>query len=170
LGLLQGSRLRAATAIAAILCAGALHAEDWRSYRNTRFGTTADVPKDWTMSEAPENADGRVFTSPDKRSEIIVYGGFRIFQKAQEIADRLAPGEGETITYERQAKDWLAVSGTKGERIFYRKSLLSCHGTIWNSVSIEYPASQKKKFDALVTRVARSLRPGRAEGLVTDCP
>ncbi|MBG0811603.1 hypothetical protein IY145_19825 [Methylosinus sp. H3A] len=153
----------------AILCSSDLHAEGWRSYHNPRFGTTADVPKDWSMGAAPENDDGRVFTSPDKRSVIIVYGGFRTFQKEQEIADRLAPGEGETITYKRRSKDWVAVSGTKGDRIFYRKSLLSCRGAVWNNVSIEYPASEKKKFDALVTRVSHSLRPGRAEGLVTDC-
>ncbi|MBY6243720.1 hypothetical protein K3F48_21440 [Methylosinus sp. Sm6] len=155
---------------AAVLWAGALHAEGWRSYRNARFGTTADVPKDWTMGEAPENEDGRVFTSPDKQSRVIVYGGFRTDQKEQEFADRLAPGEGETVSYRRQGKDWLAVSGTKGDRIFYRKSLLSCNGAVWNTISVDYPASIKKKLDPLVTRIARSLRPGRSDAHMTDCP
>lgn len=122
------------------------------------------------MGDAPENADGRVFASPDKQSRIIVSGGFRAFQKEQEFADRLAPGVAETVTYRRKGKDWLAVSGTKGDRIFYRKSLLSCNGTVWNSVAIDYPASQKKKFDPLVTRVARSLRGGPSDQHMTDCP
>jgi serine/threonine-protein kinase len=157
-------------AIAAILYAGAVHAQGWRSYRNARFGTTADVPKDWTMGEAPENDDGRVFTAPDKQSQIIVFGGFRTAQKEQELADRLAPGVGETVTYRRKGKNWIAVSGTKGDRIFYRKSLLSCNGAVWNSVAIDYPSSQKKTFDPLVTRVAHSLRAGRSDAYMTDCP
>ncbi|WP_244635080.1 hypothetical protein [Methylosinus sp. C49] len=155
--------------VAALLCAGPSQAEAWIAYRNARFGTTADLPKGWTMGEAPENDDGRVFTSPDRQAEIAVYGGYRAFQKDQEFADRLAPGEGESVTYAKKGKDWVVVSGTKGDRIFYRRSLLSCRGEIWNNVSIEYPASQKKKFDALVTRVSRSLRAGRSDGLVTGC-
>jgi hypothetical protein len=161
--------LLTATVAAAILANAAL-AEGWRVYRNARFGTTADVPKDWTMGEAPENDDGRVFTSPDERARIIVSGGFRTDQKEQEFADRLGPGEGETVTYRRREKDWLAVSGTKGDRIFYRKALLSCNGTVWNSVAIDYPAAQKKTFDRLVTRVARSLRAGASDAHMTDCP
>lgn len=166
----RGSKLRSMATIAAVFYASALYAEGWRSYHNARFGTTAVAPKDWTMGEPPENDDGRVFTSPDNRAEIIVSGSFRAFQKEQEIADRLAPGDGESITYKKTGKDWLVVSGTKGDRIFYRKSLLSCNGAIWNNLSIEYPASEKKKFDPLVTRVARSLRPGRSERRMTDCP
>ncbi len=155
--------------VATLLCAGALHAEAWLAYRNARFGTTADVPKGWTMGAAPENEGGRVFTSPDKQAEIIVYGGYRAFQKDQEFADRFAPGEGETVTYSKKGRDWVVVSGVKGDRIFYRRSLLSCKGAIWNNVSIEYPASQKKRFDPLVTRISRSLRAGRSDGLVTGC-
>lgn len=155
---------------AAILVMSAAHAESWRRYRNARFGASADVPKDWTMGEAPENDDGRVFTSPDKQSQITVYGGFRTSQKEQEVATLLEPGEGETVTYRRQGRDWVAVSGTKGDRIFYRRSLLSCNGTVWNNVSIDYPAAQKKNFDPLVTHVARSLRPGRTDRRITDCP
>ncbi|OBS53418.1 hypothetical protein A8B73_06405 [Methylosinus sp. 3S-1] len=156
--------------MAVVLLASAALAESWRQYRNARFGTTADVPADWTMGEAPENDDGRVFASPDGRAQITVSGGFRTDQKAQEFADRLAPGKGETVTYRRRAKDWLAVSGTKGDRIFYRKALLSCNGTVWNSVAIDYPAAQKKKLDPLVTRVARSLRAGPGDAHMTDCP
>ena len=31
---------------------------------------------------------------------------------------------------------------------------------VWNSVSIEYPAAEKKAYDALVTHVAGSLKRG----------
>jgi hypothetical protein len=48
---------------------GAL-ADDWRSYHNDRFGTTADVPAAWKMQPPPENDDGRIFVSPDGGEEI----------------------------------------------------------------------------------------------------
>jgi serine/threonine-protein kinase len=36
--------------------------------------------------------------------------------------DRIARQEGETVTYFRREPDWIAVSGFKGGRIFYRKA------------------------------------------------
>jgi hypothetical protein len=164
-------RKKLATAmVAAALSASVAQAEGWRLYRNARFGVTADVPKDWTMGDAPDNDDGRVFTSPDRQSQITVSGGFRTSQKEQELAALLEPREGETVTYRRKGKDWIAISGTKGDRIFYRKSLLSCKGAVWNNVAIDYPAAKKKTFDSIVTRVSRSLRPGRSDHHMTDCP
>ena len=62
----------------------------------------------------------------------------------------------------------VVVSGTKGDSIFYRKSILSCRDQVWNSVSIEYPAAEKKAFDAIVTHVAGSLKAGQSEQ-VAEC-
>ncbi|MEF3365514.1 hypothetical protein V3H18_03085 [Methylocystis sp. 9N] len=144
--------------VLAAFAAQSASAESWRAYHNPRFGTTAEVPQGWRMGAPPENNDGRVFTSPDGRAEIIVSGMFSIGPRKEEFALRLGPLEGETIEYERRGRDWLVVSGVKGEKIFYRKSLLSCRDTIWNSVFLEYPASEKDKYDPLVGHVAASLR------------
>ena len=54
------------------------------------------------------------------------------------------------------------VSGTRGDTIFYAKHILSCGDQIWNNVHLEYPATEKAAYDALVTHVAGSLRPGRS--------
>jgi serine/threonine-protein kinase len=144
-------------------------AEGWRSYHNTRFGVTADAPAEWTMGVAPENNDGRVFVSPDKRAEIIISGIFAVSSRGEEIASRLAPNEGETVTYKKRGSASVVVSGIKGDKIFYRKSMLSCHDTIWNDLSIEYPASEKAKYDALVAHVASSLRPGSGYDWIGKC-
>lgn len=145
-------------AVFAILAAQSASAESWRAYHNERFGTTAEVPEGWRMGAPPENNDGRVFTSPDGRAEIVVSGMFSIGPRSEEFALRLGPLDGEIIEYDRRGRDWLVVSGVKGEKIFYRKSLLSCGDTIWNSVALEYPASEKEKYDPLVAHVAASLR------------
>ena len=49
-----------------------------------------------------------------------------------------------------------------------RKSILACRNQIWDSVSIEYPAAEKKAFDTIVTHVAGSLKAGPSEQ-VAEC-
>lgn len=149
------------TFLALILASAAL-AQDWRAYTNPRFGTRAEVPRDWTMGPAPENDDGRVFTAPDGRATVTVYGSLHVFDSIDEALKIYeTPQPGETLTYTQRGPRTITVSGTRGERIFYRKAILSCRDRIWNGVAIEYPAAQKRDFDALVTRVAKSLRGGQ---------
>jgi hypothetical protein len=148
---------------------GDSRAETWRSYHNTRFGTAADVPASWTMGPEPADDDGRRFTSPDEHAEITISGMFANVDTDDELASRLEAGEGETIKFKKRQGKWVVVSGTKGDRIFYRKTLLSCGDSIANDLWIEYPAAEKEKHDALVARVAASLRPGRGYGMTTKC-
>jgi hypothetical protein len=151
-----------------LLACGAL-ADGWRSYHNDRFGTTADVPAAWKMQPPPENDDGRIFVSPDGRGQIIVNGNYAGVVDPDELGYRLQPTEGETIAYKRRKSDWAVVSGTKGDRIFYRKTRLSCGGTIANNLSIEYPASEKGRYDSVVAHVEASLKPGKGWGIDKKC-
>lgn len=144
-------------------------AENWRSYHNDRFGTTADVPVGWKMEPPPANDDGRIFTSPDGRVELIVNGMFAGVADPDELGSRLKPMEGETITYKQRMGNWVVVSGTKGDKIFYRKTLLTCRKTVANNISIEYPAAEKEKYNALVAHVGASLKPGKGYGVGIKC-
>lgn len=152
-----------------LLTGAAALADGWRTYHNTRFGTTADVPAAWIMGPEPENNDGRVFTSPDGRAAITVSGVYANVGTGDELASRLVAGEGETVTFKKRRGKWVVISGTKGDRIFYRKTLLSCRDAIANDLSIEYPAAEKEKFDGLVAHVAASLRPGEGYGDGKNC-
>ncbi|MDT3685887.1 MAG: hypothetical protein RO009_12705 [Pseudorhodoplanes sp.] len=148
-------------ALALILATSAL-AQDWRVYSNPRFGTRAEVPRDWSMGPAPENDDGRVFTSPDGSATITIYGSLHVLDSIDEAMKIYeTPKDGETITYRQRRKRTITVSGTRGERIFYRRAILTCRDQVWNGVAIDYPAARKQEFDALVTRVAKSLRGGQ---------
>ena len=71
--------------------------------------------------------------------------------------DAIAFRSGETITYQRRTRSWIAVSGYRGDNIFYRKSNLACGGTRWNNVEFIYPRADKKRLDAMVTSVARGM-------------
>jgi serine/threonine-protein kinase len=153
-----------ALALAFVLAAAPAFAQQrWHTYFNERFGTTAQVPVDWRPGPEPENGDGLVFTSPDGGASISVYGGLHVLGSIKEHIDMIAEGsDGETVTYLRRDRRAVTVSGTKGDRIFYRRSILACRDTIWHTVAIEYPAARKSAFDALVARAAGSLRQGRS--------
>ncbi len=155
------SRTKLLLVFALISCAFHANAESWRIYHNTRFGATAQIPANWSMDPAPENNDGRSFTSPDKRAKIVIAGIFAGTPRPDEdIALRAKPNDGEVVTYEKRGIRWIVVSGTKGNVIFYRKSILTCGNSIWNDFSIEYPFAEKEKYDALVKHVAASLHGG----------
>lgn len=143
----------------AILFTFGANAETWRTIHTARFGTTAEVPANWVMDPPPENDDGRVFRSPNGRAQIIVSGIYAIEEgtNAEKMASEGEPEIGTTITYEKRGPDWKVISGIKGGRIFYMKSILTCHDTIWNHLWIEYPEDEKHKYDALVTHVSATL-------------
>jgi serine/threonine-protein kinase len=145
-----------------LLCASLpAAAETYRSYANERFGATADVPASWRAGPPPENGDGLIFRSPDGSAALTVSGSLNIADSVDEaMRDQAAPNDGEAVTYRKSGKRHVTVSGTKGDRIFYRKSILVCGDQIWNSIHLEYPARDKKTYDALVTHVAKSLRGG----------
>jgi hypothetical protein len=157
-------RHRLVFVLGALIAAGSAQAAGWRSYHNDRFGTSADYPQGWVMGSAPENDDGRAFTSPDNKANITISGIFSSPPVADEIAERLKPDDGETITFHVQKPNGVTVSGTKGDMIFYRKSILSCG--IWNDLVVDYPAAQKAAFDPIVTHIAASLKAGRGSDFV----
>ncbi len=157
---------RTAAIVAAFLAfASAAHAEGWKRYRNDRFGVSADYPADWTMGPEPANDDGRQFFSPDAQASLTISGMFAVDGRAEEMAEKARPLDGENVTYSAKGANWLALSGTRGDKIFYRKSLLSCRNQVWNDVEIEYAAEDKSKYDALVAHVAASLKPGKGFGV-----
>jgi hypothetical protein len=63
----------------------------------------------------------------------------------------------ETITYLKGERTWVAVSGFKESRIFYRKAILACAGKAWHHVAFEYPTELKTKMDAFVIAAAAAL-------------
>ncbi len=141
-------------------------AADWKTYRNARFGASADIPVSWKSQPPPANGDGLAFRSPDGKARITVSGIFSgVFVRDEKLDEdvemRARPDTGETITFKAIGKASVVVSGTRGDTIFYRRSMTSCGDKIWNDLVIEYPAAQKAVYDAIVSHVSASLRGGR---------
>lgn len=62
---------------------------------------------------------------------------------------------GWNVTYSKRTRLWQAVSGTKGDQIRYGR--YEVNGPRVIGIEWTYPASQKARFDGLVTRAVRDL-------------
>ena len=122
------------------------------------------VPDTWQEQPADPNWSGKRFLSPDGASWFAVY---RRTADKESIADHMKVvlfGDDETITYLRGERTWVAVSGFKQSRIFYRKAILACAGKAWHHVAFEYPAERKRSMDPFVIAAAQAL-----ENTQSDC-
>jgi serine/threonine-protein kinase len=114
------------------------------------------VPQGWSEA-APEVALSRRFVSPNGQSSLTATTRRANPRDLRDDMDAIAFRPGERITYQKRGKSWIAVSGYKGDRIFYRKSNLVCGGKAWHNIELEYPASNKRQMDGIVTRIAHGM-------------
>lgn len=130
------------------------------TYVNARFGTVCTFP-DQIFSKRmpePENGDGLEWQSADGAS-VACYGGYNALDDTPKSLlenEKANPGPGEKVTYSKTGKNWVVLSGTKGDKIFYRRSVFGKEDVI-HSVFIEYPVALKTKYDPLVGAIAGSL-------------
>jgi len=130
------------------------------TYLNARFSTVCTFP-DQIFTERmpePENGDGLEWRSADGAS-VACYGSYNALDNTPKSLvenEKSNPEPGEKITYSKAGKNWAVLSGTKGDKIFYRRSVFGKEDVI-HSVFIEYPAALKAKYDPLVGAIAASL-------------
>ena len=119
---------------------------------------TPMVPAGWREEPADPQLKGQHFVSPDGNASFIAYtlpagdDGIAGHMKA------VAFGDGEQVTYLRGERTWIAVSGFKQGRIFYRAAVLSCGGDRWHHIAFDYPASGKAGMRDFVERASTAVR------------
>jgi serine/threonine-protein kinase len=137
--------------------------EVWATYRNDRFGTTIEYPTRFRPGRPPENNDGLSFVAADG-AKLSVWGSFNAME--HDVAGleqflRESRDAGEHITYRAAGKNWLILSGTRGERVFHRRHVFSHRNEIVNAFEISYPSGRATSYDPIVARISKSLRSGR---------
>ena len=149
---------RLAFAAVFLLSAAAATDERWSTYGNARFGVFADYPSSlFTVEDAPpENGDGQSFRTADGSAELAVYGSYNIDNETPEdyVANRV---DLAGVSYKKIGRDFYVISGTRDASIFYRRCNFPNRDVI-ACFHISYPEAEKAKWDAIVTRIARSLR------------
>ena len=137
--------------------------ETWKTYFNDRFGTSIAYPSRFKPGRPPDNNDGQSFAANDG-AELAAWGSFNALEHdvaGLEAFLREDPKEGEQITYRAAGENWLVLSGTRRDRVFYKRHLFSHKGEVVNAFEISYPAALAANYNPIVTRIAKSLKPGR---------
>jgi hypothetical protein len=126
------------------------------------------APDGWQLQPADPNWHGRRYVSPGGDAWVAFYAAPADAAALSAHMKTIAFAEGEEVTYLRGERDWIVVSGFKGERIFYRKAALACGGTRWHQVALEYPREMARSMDRYVARVARAVDGLEQEGCETS--
>jgi hypothetical protein len=125
---------------------------DPRHHQDGRPNAAAVIPPGWQL----QRDEGR-YVSPDGSSWFAPHASPVGSEPIAVQMDRIARREGEIVTYFRREPDWIAVSGFKGGRIFYRKAVVACGGKVWHHIEFEYPAALKRRMDPFVNRASYSI-------------
>ena len=142
-------------------------AEDgrWATYRNARYGTTAEYPAHLfaVRDVPPANGDGQGFRTEDGRARLLIYGARNAENDTpQSYLAKYVDLDGVAVSYRRATDRFYVVSGTRGESIIYERcNFAPVPGGIVDCIGLTYPADEKEAWDPIVARVGASLRAGQ---------
>lgn len=129
------------------------------------YRSAADLaPSDWQLQPPDPNWKGKRYLSPDGTAWLAVYASPVEQEPISAHLKTVAFVEGETITRLRGERNWIEVSGLKGDRIFFREAVLACAGTTWHHVAFEYPSSLGTHMNDFINRAADAVHMSENDG------
>jgi hypothetical protein len=153
------ARLSAATVLA-LWPISATAQQNWQRYVVAETGAGVDVPRHIFSEEAgkPETGHGARFLTPDRRANLTVQS---LRNDASDtptafLAKKRPPAN---IVYRRVTPSFFVVSSFRNDLIWYNRCNFA--GRSIACVLINYPAAEKKRWDAPVTRISNSLSHSR---------
>lgn len=145
-----------------LACAFATSADaaSFTPYENGRFGYVIDLPSDFKTVLIPDNGDGVGLESVDGSVKLSVWGNNITedsFRAESDLRRKLQAEKGWKFTYEKRGPAWASFSGIKDDRILYMREIALCDDAMGN-FSIEYPASEQKRYGPLIERLVQTLK------------
>ncbi len=139
------------------------------TYRNGRFGFSLMYPSlILTKKTYPENGDGVWLSNEDGTVQVTPSAAFAFNtsngkQMYKEALSWKKQDSNIEITYKRQKNNWYVLSGYdhSANTIFYEKYYLV--NGVRSGFSIIFPTSEKKKYEKLVTIIAKNFVPSQGE-------
>lgn len=142
--------------------------QGWSSYKNERFGFQLSYPGGlFQLTETPNSDSGALWRSTDGTARLLATATvnetsetietYREFVMRETYADA-------KFEYTPTKENWFVLSGQNGDTIFYERITFVCQGRFIYGWQLNYPVSQKRKYDAIVEAIHRSYKPGRGEG------
>lgn len=151
--------MKKTAAILVMLCAlpAAAGAESWSSYRIPESGTRVDIPSSIFTEEAGQpDGYGVKYRTGDGRADLTVQAVPNDGSSPAAFLARKNPPTG--IIYKRIAPRFFVVSSIRRGKIWYDRCNFGSRYV--HCVLINYPAAEKRQWDAVVTRISRTLSGG----------
>jgi len=133
-------------------------ADAWTAYRIPQSGTSVDIPTSiFTEQAGKPDGYGQKFRTPDGTADLTVQAVPRE-QGISPAAFLAAKHPPSGIVYKQIGQNFFVVSSIKHDKIWYDR----CNFTSGyvHCVLINYPAAEKRQWDAVVTRISHSLSGG----------
>jgi hypothetical protein len=135
------------------------------TYRNPRFRLTMTYPSSFTLDpgSVPESGDSARFWTADREATAVVTAmrnglADSLANLLREARRDVLENSGGSITYERTRDNWFVISGYMGDRIYYRRTLLSRGSALIGTLWIEFPRALRPCYEAAVTTMSLSFR------------
>ncbi|QQO16609.1 hypothetical protein JJB99_10860 [Bradyrhizobium diazoefficiens] len=151
--------MKKTAAILVMLCAlpAAAGAESWSSYRIPESGTRVDIPASiFTEKAGQPDGYGVKYRTGDGRADLTVQAVPNDGSSPAAFLARKNPPAG--IIYKRVAPRFFVVSSIRRGKIWYDRCNFGSRYV--HCVLINYPAAEKRQWDAVVTRISRTLSGG----------
>ena len=132
----------------------------YSTYTNDRFFFSIDYPESlFKMQPEPDNDDGRTFLTDDGTVEMRVWGQYNTLSETlKQKYNATLKSFPDKPSYMVLGPKRYVVSGIRGDKIVYIKTLYrkDKDADVYYTFTMEYPASQKGKWAAIVTHIANS--------------
>jgi len=138
-------------------------AEEIATYFNKRHGFTLSYPTARFKPQEPLSEDGRVWVSHDGNARLLAGAllndeGMSLRDYRDFVLKQSYPGA--AVDYAPLRDTWFVVSGIREGMMFYERVTFTCGGRLINSWAMLYPAAERRVYDRIVERVAKSYRAG----------
>jgi hypothetical protein len=135
-------------------------ADAWTTFSVPQFGTRVAYPASlFTVSEGrTEMGTGQRFRTSDGRAVLSVYSRANAAGETpmSYLRNNLRRPR-SNLDYRRVAPSFFAISEETKDKIYYSRCNFS--KTAIHCFDLVYPTREKRTWDAVVTRISRSLRP-----------
>jgi hypothetical protein len=139
----------------------AVERSGWSRFHDPEHRISFDFPAHIFREDAvAEGESGTVFSTRDGRARLRLFGFVNTRnQTPQSHLASIPQYRVEQFHYVRTTSRFFVASAVRGDRILYRRCNFSRRADRRvGCVQVEYPRSQKRAWDAVVTRISLSLR------------
>lgn len=137
--------------------------QKYRFYSNARYAYEIVYPADLMTGQGePDAGDGQVFQTKDKMAKLYVWGQYNALRSTLAEEFGIDQRKRKKIVYKALLSDGYVLSHIEKGKIYYAKTILrgkdGDEAATYATFILEYPESQKAKFDPIVNRIAKSFK------------